>query len=110
MAANSHPTSRKDSDDRPQEHPRHNWRPELAAGLSRRLRMAMAALGLRQKKLIGELRYTQPAVSRLVRGASYSIPLDIAVALCQWADGAGISVRWLMTGEGEMLKKEPTEQ
>ncbi len=78
--------------------PRDNWLPALAAGFSRRLRMAMAALG----QAADEIGCRLDGLSRMELGKATSLSVPTIEGISRWAVKRGISLVWLFTGEGEM--------
>lgn len=67
-----------------------------------RLNDAIRRLGLTQKQLAYELGTSQPAISAIAKGTR---PLTEGFA-CRVESLYGVSSTWLLTGEGEMFKKE----
>lgn len=72
----------------------------------RRLRTAMAWTKTSQTTLAamtGE--FSVHVVNRLSRGSAQTVPIDLMVGIAKWAKEKGISLGWLLTGQGEMLTK-----
>ncbi len=77
------------------------------AAFGRRLRRLLAETGARQGALARELGgYRPETLSRLAGAKSASIALDLLIRLAEWAEGRGISARWLILGAGPMHREE----
>ncbi len=81
--------------------------PVLVEGFCDRFRQAMAKVGMPQQDLAEQLGgFRQETISRLSRNSATSLPIDLLVRICEWADTNGISIRWMILGVGTMMKSD----
>ena len=81
--------------------------PELVEAFGLRLNALIAATGLSQRRLADTLGgFRNNTLSRLTRGELTAVPVDLVVKLAQWADAEGVSVRWLLTGDGDQTRPD----
>ena len=71
-------------------------------GLGKRIHQLRVELHRAQGKFAKEMGWRADSWSRLERGTSETINLDVLGRLCHAATEGGISHKWLLTGEGPM--------
>ena len=83
----------------------------MIEAFSGRFRQAITDIGLSQREMADKLGgFRNDTISRIYRGAATTISIDLFVKIVGWADGNGISLRWLLLGIGPMKKKDLSAQ
>ncbi len=71
-----------------------------------RLRQVLRALGVTQREVCEQIGVEADTLSRAVLGKNTAINHEFLSELVVALDGRGVSIRWLLTGQGEILRDE----
>ena len=78
--------------------------PELVPAFGLRLRAILRHLDMQQQELAAAVGGCRPeTLSFLINGKSTQVAVDLMIRISVFVHGRGISLPWLLAGEGEMV-------